>query len=512
MNKFIKKAIFIMSGILILTSCDSLRDILNSASNSNEASNIPSFNTSTDTPTSTVSKEVPPISNDPDAFNNFYKPTSFVYDNDALGKSIDVATWRSVGNQKIMVVPVKFSNSPAYGGDAAVKTTLEKTFFGATEDTGWESLASYYRKSSYGKLNISGEVLAPHVMPYSTSTLEGKAKNDTYWDQTHYVLESIYNTLPASKLKEYDLNNDGYVDAIFMVYLAPTSGDVFWAYQYYWNRYPNSAKPTFNTYAWASYTFTDEHSGYTTSAPDAHTFIHETGHLLGLEDYYDYDNKTMTSGGIDMMDFNIIDHNMYSKFVSNWSQPYVPIGNSDITLRPAESSGDFILLNKNWNGHGYDEYIMIEYYTPTGLNQKDTASAYGGVKSFNIPGVRIYHVDSRLLTVHSDSDKRWSDTINTVPGLYSEIGPSNTGSQSADKTFKLIHLLDAAGRSPKWYGSTTSLADNLSLFKTGNKIEINNWQRYLFERGTFNDGSEIGFSVEIGAMTAEGVDIKIRTA
>ena len=175
-----------------------------------------------------------PISVDPEGLQNFYKPTSFIYENDVLGKSIDVATWRSVGNQKILVVPVKFTNSPIYGGDAEIKANLQKTFFGQSADTGWESLASFYEKSSYGKLKISGEVLDPHVMNYDTGTLETKEENENYWDPTHYVLESIYDTLPAAKLKEYDLNNDGHVDAIFMVYLAPTSGDVFWAYQYYW--------------------------------------------------------------------------------------------------------------------------------------------------------------------------------------------------------------------------------------------------------------------------------------
>ncbi|MFA5486208.1 MAG: hypothetical protein WC275_03935, partial [Bacilli bacterium] len=167
MKKHIRKAIFILSGILVLTSCASLKDILNSASNSNNTS----------TSTSTISKEEPPISVDPEGLQNFYKPTSFIYENDVLGKSIDVATWRSVGNQKILVVPVKFTNSPIYGGDAEIKANLQKTFFGQSADTGWESLASFYEKSSYGKLKISGEVLDPHVMSYDTGTLETKEEN-----------------------------------------------------------------------------------------------------------------------------------------------------------------------------------------------------------------------------------------------------------------------------------------------------------------------------------------------
>ncbi|MDY0214516.1 MAG: hypothetical protein RBS24_03240 [Bacilli bacterium] len=492
MKKPLSKIVFILSGLLTLTSCVSLGDLLSSRDDQSSTS-IP-----------------------PDIVDNVYKPNGYVYDNDYLGKTWDVATWRSVGDQKMLVVPVKFSDtSPTYGNDTTIVNTLNKAFFGASSDTGWESLTSYYEKSSYGALKITGEVLTPFNLGYSTATLEAKPKDDqNYWDQTHYVLESIYNTLSAEKLKEYDVNKDGHVDSVFLVYLAPVkdNSDLYWAYQYYWNRYSNETKPTFNTYAWASYEFMYDELPYSTLKPSAHTFIHETGHLLGLDDYYDYDGKVMPVGGYDMMDFNIIDHNMYSKYLNNWSLPFVPVGEADITLRPAEASGDFILLNKNWNGHVYDEYILIEYYTPTGLNQKDAFDGYGSVSAFTVPGVRIFHVDSRIRTHYSQTDVRWTDQILAPSSTqYTDIATSNTTSKSVNASYKKIHLLDGDGRSNTWYHSLVK-PDNKALFQTGAKIEIGGWQKYLFDRATFNDGSEIGFSVEIGAMTNEGVQIKIRTA
>ena len=103
-----------------------------------------------------------------------------------------------------------------------------------------------------------------------------------------------------------------------------------------------------------------------------------------------------------------------------------------------------------------------------------------------------------------------SDEISLTPGVYTQIGPSNTGSQAPTKLIN-ISTYWRCWPDEEVYGSAT-LADNLSLFKTGNKIKIDEWQRYLFERGTFNDGSEIGFSIEIGLMTPTSVEIKIRTA
>ena len=36
-----------------------------------------------------------------------------------------------------------------------LKENIEQTFFGASDETGWESVSSFYKKSSYNKLNLS---------------------------------------------------------------------------------------------------------------------------------------------------------------------------------------------------------------------------------------------------------------------------------------------------------------------------------------------------------------------
>jgi len=56
------------------------------------------------------------------------------------------------------------------------------------------------------------------------------------------------------------------------------------------------------------------------------TIIHETGHALGLADYYDYDDSVGPRGGmggLDIMDGVWGDHNAYSKWILGWLHPEV---------------------------------------------------------------------------------------------------------------------------------------------------------------------------------------------
>ena len=420
----------------------------------------------------------------------------------------------TVGQVNLLVVPVIIEG---YEENATVemRNNIQKMMFGKSEDTSWESVASFYDKSSYGRLTFTGEVMPWFPSGYSASEMNNLEARGQ--DSVSLLLEDAVDWLrqeqTAVDLTDYDNDQDGHLDAVWMIYSAPSQiSDVFWAFVN-WNyrnlNNKNIANPTPFTHAWASFDFMYE--GYGTSGIDAHTYIHETGHLLGLDDYYDYDGKTSPMGMIDMMDYNIIDHNGYSKFALGWTNPYIVTGDADINLLPASSSGQSILLTADWNGNPFDEYLFLELYTPDGLNEKDALNSYpaNGKRGFTIPGIRMYHADARLF------DSETNTYVDDLSASEAYVGASNSPSWSYLKDykskFKLLHVVDAA-KNIRYMSSQYARANDDTLFTSDMTFSFEEYKT-AFARGSnllMNDGTTFPFTIEFSEVSAQGATIKIR--
>ncbi len=359
----------------------------------------------------------------------------------------------TTGNQRVLVVPVKFEDTtedffdyyePGLGFDG-MRRIIEQAYFGADGENGWESLSSFYYKSSYGQLNITGKVAPWYTFPGDGADFYnlagGTASVYRLVDDIALWYKENFDDYPS-----FDSDDDGYFDCIQLIYAHenciehsstrvcqdnkkyPEAGDLFWSFT--WKRSgvkPLKGWPKPFTFCWISYdhllnTFNKEYKDKNNHLlGDAHTIIHESGHALGLLDYYStgYDGST-PAGGVDMMDNNIGDHCAYSKWQYNWVAPKEQIiydskdsktQEYEITLKPFESSGDFVIVpaySRDQLQEGKDpgkldsplnEYLTVEYYTPTGLNEQDSKSEYsleGGSRAMSESGLKIFHVDSRL--------------------------------------------------------------------------------------------------------------------
>ncbi len=519
-------------------------------------------------------------------------PTNGIRLSDMRKSNYDLS---SRGNQNVLVIPVRFADTDVsklhvynstgqsgkveidakyLGGYDGIRKTIEQAYFGESDETGWESLASYYYKSSGGKLHITGKVSEWYTYPKSVIEFyqESGSESSVYKlvdDATQWYKENFDDYM------KFDQNNDGYFDCVEFVYAQPNcnsnsigvcnktkyknSAELFWAFC--WKR--SGVEPMKNwpmpfTFAWFSYDFLYNayNSAYiernavgeiTKLKADTHTVLHENGHALGLADYYStgYDGSSPLSG-IDMMDNNVGDHNSYSKWQFDWYGPKEQViydekdektKKYEVTLRPFESTGDFAIipaynreeLNSGTNpgklDSSYSEFITIEYYTPTGLNEMDSREPYSyssGARTMTEAGIKMLHVDSRLAYLSSTSqgeivfndylpvncDKSLVVSDNTQ---YVELAHRNdaieqnydTGSTN-ERDYRLISTLLADGNEDKKSNKLLLSNEHLWGSETSKVMDFGITNHQDFQ---FNNGYKNVYSMSIKEMTKDHVTL-----
>lgn len=187
----------------------------------------------------------------------------------------------------------------------------------------YESLSAYYYRASYGKLSLTGETF-DYAAKYERDYYTNNPKSpDTGWGSVWWSNEST-----ASDPTLYE---DGSVRLWNMVLLAENSSN-----------------------SWA-----------------ARTIIHETGHVLGLPDYYSARSQTgqgSDHSGIltfDMMMQNMGDHNGYSKWLVGW------LPEEKITRIVANEDG----ISVTRNGEVLEHHDAVDGDTPS---VDATLGAYAG--------------------------------------------------------------------------------------------------------------------------------------
>ena len=423
----------------------------------------------------------------------------------------------STGDRKVLVVPVQFEDFTI--SDLGVSKdeyidNLQKAFFGVASNNKYLSVSEYYNRSSYGQLRLTGKVCNEfYTFP---KTAEAIIKEDLTSNTVRLCYDDVikwYKTIyPAPTLNEYridqeDLNSDV---AIYLVYTYPTelkqNTKVFWDYTFL-------DKP----FSWSSYSCLNTISG----APDAHTLIHETGHLLGLPDYYPANESDPDPAArIDMMDCSVGDHSGLSKMMLNWARPYYVTDSCEITIRALANYGDLILINDRWDDENivdkakrtvFDEYYLIELYTPTGINYFDASVGNNKAKLPLLPGVKIHHVDARIGIFNIDRDiktfVRYCDGIASEETQSKDADPksgnvalahnNNAGTEST--TQPLYNLYELKLNKEKYISD--QCATDAHLFHKGDSFEINETM--------FNTTNSSHYKITVQAVDYREATIKI---
>ncbi len=478
-------------------------------------------------------------------------------------KDLEKKNCPTSGDVKLLVIPLWFTDSSSYFTKADAKSNIRKdietAYFGTESETGWNSVSSYYKTESKERLNLTGTVSEWYEPGITTASI-GKDSSDRAPRTQALVNQATdwYFSNHEESRTDYDSDGDGYLDGVMVIYAAPdwnsygvseeyATNKNLWAYCFYIeSNTPDISNPKAKSFFWASYDFmygelkanertgSSFHKGSTSySSIDAHTYIHEMGHVFGLQDYYDYSkNGYLPSGGFSMEDYNVGGHDPYSMMAFGWVDPIIPTESCRIKLDSFQESGQLVLLTPGFNEYTspFDEYLLLELYTPTGLNKFDTDHQYIVSKSaypkgVNDVGIRLWHVDARLsytvdnffnfseeLTSDAKCGKKnlttiFSNTyINESPleAHVSYLAKKNTNYQY----FKLLSLVrNDKNATSIFVRNQDNLFNSKSLFKAGDSFDLETYGKqfprkeyFEGESYTLNNGLELGWSFVIESI------------
>ena len=229
----------------------------------------------------------------------------------------------------------------------------------------YESLSAYYYRASYGKLSLTGE----------TFDYAAKYERDYYTNNPESLVAEALAALDESEdLSRFDANEDGKLDAVYVHFAGPDTG---WG-SVWWSNESTASDPTLyedgSVRLWNMILLAENSS----NSWAARTIIHETGHVLGLPDYYSARSQTgqgSDHSGIltfDMMMQNMGDHNGYSKWLVGW------LPEEKITRIVANEDG----ISVTRNGEVLEHHDAVDGDTPSvdatlGAYADDDASETG---------------------------------------------------------------------------------------------------------------------------------------
>ena len=352
------------------------------------------------------------------------------------------------GSPKSLVILANFSDKSfsVSNPQAAFQAMLTQSGYSANGGTG--SAKDYFMSSSYGKFSPDFVVVGPVTLP---KTLAYYGANDSQGEDLHpdEMVAAACAAADAAGVDftQYDTDNDGYVDNVFVYYAGYNEAEggaanTIWPHRWSLTDAGYSGTKTFDGKIVNDYSCTSELKGTSgTNMCGIGTFCHEFGHVLGLPDFYDTSGtKSHTLDTWDIMDYGPYlndgctppTYSAYERFFLGFLAPEEKNTPSNLTLQPiyqgtttpASTSGQAYLLSAtthNLSGSSPNpaEFFMVEYRKHTGFDTYlgQTVNSDGSLGTVPADGMCIWHIDY--------SQTAW-DSNN--PNNYTGSGTTQTSS------------------------------------------------------------------------------------
>lgn len=274
------------------------------------------------------------------------------------------------GQKKGIVILMQFTNTKfkTANDQAKYNDILNKENYVTGSFKG--SVADYFKAQSGGQFELNFDVVGPYTAANSHSYY---GKNDSNGNDQHpdkLIVEALTKADSEVDFKDYDWDNDGVVDQVFVVYAGKgeaTSGDATTIWPHMWYLSKTGMEQTLDGVLIDTYACANEvTSGGALEGIGA--FCHEFSHCLGYPDFYDIAyNGWFGMSQFDLMDqgsyngdgFRPSGYTAYEKWMAGWIEPTVLAGedaNVENLAATSEDGGAYILYNDAWQ----DEFYMIE--------------------------------------------------------------------------------------------------------------------------------------------------------
>ena len=339
----------------------------------------------------------------------------------------------STGNIDILLIPIHFENI----NSEMDLSLIDKAFNSYKKDdntTEFYSVKEYYEISSYGKCNLNFNITDTFTVSKPSSYYTTQYNNSNYINAAEEMMcEALSHFDSEINFEDYDSNNDGYIDGIYMIYDNPIDYSYKYNLWWAWTCYFENNDVIFDnlkvkSYVFAGYDFLKEENRVCST----HTYIHETAHMFGIDDYYDYNISQGTNkGGLakaDIMDGTIGDHNAFTKALLGWNTGKLITPKTSITvdLEAFSTNGDYLIIANDFDENKgiLQEYFILEYYTVSGLNEFD--------KMFTIDGIRVLYV---IAETKKDGTFKYNNSSTNIK-LISQITTSKGNTYLTSSTDK----------------------------------------------------------------------------
>lgn len=312
------------------------------------------------------------------------------------------------------------------------------------------SVQDYFKKQSYGKLEIEFDVVGPYTTEYRMAEY-GRNRYDSQnvriGDNNPYLMvaEAIDQARQDVNFADYDWDNDGYVDQVFVVYAGYNEAqhaDVATIWPHESSLEAAGMARKYNGKTISTYGCSSELRGNgvdeTGQLDGIGTACHEFSHCLGIPDMYDTHGDSFGMGNWDVMCSGSYNgdscipagYTSYERMFAGWLTPTEIKTMTRINdMKPLATHPEAYIL---YNEKKRDEFYLLENRQPVDFD----SGLYGhgllithvdyNENSWSTNSVNVASEHQRMTIIPADNQlARWNCEGDTWPGTTGNTALTN---------------------------------------------------------------------------------------